>query len=614
MIALLVALLLQIAPATPTVNSSTEMTGPVECRQLVIHVVDGFSKNSVKGARVLEFSFDPSDRVLSTFLAKRAGAAGENGLLDLGFIPAAAPLQVRVLASGFRIATLQLGARFDEGRRDLPLAPNQDVDVHVTGLAGRRGDARPEVSLARCSDQEMGSFCSEPGVVRTLPLTAEGRARFPGVDGGFYRVELRVPGIGVTHRTIEVASEGDAPTVVVDLAVAEWTLNGTTHLHDGTPIAATISVAEAVPHEGATLAGATTSGVDGSFALHVLSTSGNSIGFHAEANNPKAVTKPNQSIQLSENALLVEGVDLELDATGLEVQVRDSKSNETLPGCSVTLMTSTLSRTGGGVTDSSGVFRDYGLADGFRSLKVKCEKHYAKDVGQVDVAPDELRHLDVVVDSSRDLTLVALDENGAPVAGATALVSAAASATYPLINMGTPAGTTNAQGEIVLGGEEFAAMAVYVIAPGRALAMIVLPASCDSPESCRIPVFVHSPPAFAGLVVKKESGKALDPWFLSFTRSGITVPWNVLQEVLSANGLSMDAPANPIEIHAAGLLPEGTYIVTTPHRKPDSTDALPKWTTTTLGGFKVPSVEKVELFDPDGPPSPNAQVTAVAAR
>jgi hypothetical protein len=601
---LLLGALLQIAAAATPAGSPPEMIGPPECRQLVIQVVDGATKKSIKGARVMELSLDPPDRALSMFLAKRVGLTGENGVLDLGFIPAAAPSQVRVSASGFRTATLKLGARFEEGKRDVVLTPNQDVEVRVTGLAGRRGDARPEVSLVRCQDQEMGSFCSEPGVARTIPLTADEKARFQGVEGGFHRVELRAPGIGVTHRTIEVASEGDVRSVVVDFAVAEWTFKGTTHLHDGTPVAAAVSAAEAVPREGATLAGTTASGADGSFELRVLSTSGNSIGFHAEASEPKAVTRPNQNIQLSEEAHLVEGIDLELDATGLEIQVRDSKSNETLPGCSITLVTSSFSRTAGGVTDSSGVFRDYGLAEGVRSLKVRCEKHYAKDLGQVDVVPDEIRHLDVLVDSSRDLILAALDEGGSPVSDAIVLVSAAASATYPLVNMGTQAGTTDGQGEIVLHGEEFAGMAAYLVAPGRALATVVLPASCDSPESCRIPVIVHAPPAFAGLVVRKESGKASNPWFLSFTREGITIPWNVMQEVLSANGIAMDAPANPIEIHAAGLLPEGTYVVTVPHRRPDSRATTPEWTAATIGTFNVPSVERVELLDSDGVPPP----------
>ncbi len=594
---------------------------PAECRRLSIRAVEGSAKSPVKGARLEGAAFETSNRALAALLARRAAPAGENGLLDFGLFPAESPSSLRVSGPGFRVATLKLGARFEEGLRDIVLVPNQDVEVRVNGLAGRRGEARPEVTLARCAIQRARSSC-RPGDARRRPLDDEGRARFPRVDGGFHQVELHVPGVGGTHETVEVASDGDSPVTVLELAVGEWTLRGTTRLHGGALVAAHVEAIEFVAGLGEGTAATAMSAADGSFELKVVSRSGNKIGLKADSSEPKAVAWGGPLTQLTEDKPVVEGLELELDATGLEIAVRDARTNDPLPGCPVEI---TWDQEGGGGSrsmirnaDSEGLVHEYGLAEGAVRVAANCEKHYPKDVGQVSVVRDEMRRVDILVEGSQDLVLVATDESDVAVAGATVLILASPLTYYSSVGrMGAvvTVGSTDSQGELRLRGDRYGGRPAFVISPGRALAMELLPTptSCEHAEDCRMPVRVRAPSVFAGLVVRRESGKPLPPQFLSFSRRGIPIPWDVLKEVLSANGLTVDAPAMPLDVRVASFLPEGAYAVTTYHMKLDPKTKKNVLTFATVGSFNIPSLEKIELLDADGPPPANAREAAPAA-
>ena len=150
-------LLVEKGPLVPILKAEAEVTAgketaitarEIEGRRLSVRIRDA-AKAPVRGGRLDATGAPPFDRALVALLSKRAGAAKEDGLLDLGLVPAEEPLTLRVSAPGHRAATLKLGARFEEGRRDVVLAPNQDVEVRVAGLAGRPrrgaagGRARP---------------------------------------------------------------------------------------------------------------------------------------------------------------------------------------------------------------------------------------------------------------------------------------------------------------------------------------------------------------------------------------------------------------------------------------------------------------------------------------
>jgi hypothetical protein len=615
------ALPVLVAEADVSAGRETEASAkPVECRRLSVRAVEGPKKSPVKGARLESAMYQAPSRAVAALLERRTAPAGENGLLDFGLVPAESPSSIRVAAPGFRTATLKLGALFEEGRRDVVLVPNQDVEIRVSGLAGRKGEARPEVALARCNNQRARSSCF-PRDAQRRPLDHEGRARFTRVDGGFHQVELRVPGVGATHETVEVPRDGDAPVFLVEMTVGEWTFRGTTSLHGGGAVSARVKATEFVGGLGEGMAAETRSAADGSFELKLVSKAKNKIGLGAESDEPRAVTTSMDMIPLVEGTPVVEGLALELDATGLEIAVRDARTNEPLPGCAVEI---TWDRESDGWgksmirnADSGGLVREYGLAEGTVRVAANCEKHYPKDLGQVTVVRDELRHVDVLVEPSQDIVLVVADESDAPVAGASVLILVS-----PLYYSGigragavATAGSTDSQGEIRLRGDRYGGRPAFVIAQGRALAIEILPApvSCDRAEDCRVRVRVRQPSGFAGLVVRNESGKPLSPQELSFSRRGIPIPWHVLKEVLSANGLPVDASAMPLEVRAASLLPEGAYVVTTMHLKPDPKTKKDVWTLANVGIFTIPSLERIELLDADGPPSTNAREQVFAA-
>jgi hypothetical protein len=327
---------LPILVADADVSSEHETavpTKPVQSRRLSVRAVEGPAKNPVKGARLASATFEASNLAVTALLQRRAAPAGENGVLDFGLVPAESPSSVRVSAPGFRTATLKLGALFEVGRRDLSLTPNQDVEVRVAGLAGRRGEVRPEVALSRCGNQRARSSCF-PGDAQRRPLDDDGRARFSRVDGGFHQVELRVPGIGTTHETIEVARDGDAPVFVVEMAVAEWTFRGTTRLHGGGAISARIRATEYVGGLGEGTAAETRSAADGSFELKVVSTAGNKIGLDAEADDPHAVTTVVEPAPLSDGTAVVEGVVLEPRRNGSRDRCPRRPDERTAPALS----------------------------------------------------------------------------------------------------------------------------------------------------------------------------------------------------------------------------------------------------------------------------------------
>lgn len=213
-------------------------------RPVVVHVLDPV-KTPIKGAKVLAEGRTPAEKGFFENLGKKSGLSKDDGLLDLGPPPIAQPLTLRIAAPGFRTGTLKLPANFEPGRRDVVLFPNQDVEVRVEGLAQRRGEKRAEATLSRCRNQRARSNCN-PMEGKTQALDDEGRARFGRIEGGFYSVVLAAAGLGSTRETVEVASDGDAPRLIVEMSVGEWTLRGTTRLHDGTPRPARVSAMEFV--------------------------------------------------------------------------------------------------------------------------------------------------------------------------------------------------------------------------------------------------------------------------------------------------------------------------------------------------------------------------------
>ena len=74
-----------------------------ETRPVVLRIRDS-SKVPVRGARIVVEGATAADRALAETLSRKAGASKENGLLDLGLVPADAPLTLRVGAPGYRIA------------------------------------------------------------------------------------------------------------------------------------------------------------------------------------------------------------------------------------------------------------------------------------------------------------------------------------------------------------------------------------------------------------------------------------------------------------------------------------------------------------------------------
>ena len=119
--------------------------------------------------------------------------------------------------AGLPMAGAQAARGFEAGRRDVVLAPNQDVEVRVTGPARRKGEAQPEVA-ARIRP---GGMPQEPSANCSTTKAAHGSAN----QGGIYQVESACPA-GIDVRDIDVARDCDAPTLVVDLAVGERTFAG----------------------------------------------------------------------------------------------------------------------------------------------------------------------------------------------------------------------------------------------------------------------------------------------------------------------------------------------------------------------------------------------------
>jgi hypothetical protein len=597
--AVIAVLLLQAAAAAPQ---------PL-LRPVVVTVRDA-SKAPVKGAKVLADSGTPAERAFAETIAKRAGASKEDGLLDLGALPIDQPIALRIGAPGFRAGSLKLPAGFEAGRRDVVIAPNQDVEVRVSGFAGRKGEARPDITLARCRVQRARSNCN-PMEGKTQRLDDEGRARFPRIQGGFYNVSLAAPGVGSTRETVEVASDGDLPVLIVELAVGEWTLRGMTRLHDGTPRPARVKAMEFVNGVGEGTAAECASAADGTFELRVISKAGNMIGLKAESEEPHAVTNSTNPIKLGDAARTVEDILVELDATTLEVTVRDSRSGDPLSGCTVQVEWSkdgdTSYRGSQLTTNEKGIAREYALSGGTVQASVTCKGHYSKDLGTVAIARDQLKQVEMVLDPSKEIILAAADESGRPVAGARALVLAGPLVSYMGIGMSGSVlrlGPTDDTGELRLDGERCGGHPIFIVSPGAAIAIarVPTPSSCDRTEDCRLPVSLRRPSPFAGLTLKNESGRPLLPSYFTILRDGIPVASQVLAAALAANGLPVDASAWPLDVRAAAFLPEGTYAVTTPRAAPDPKTGKDVFRSALVGTFTVPSLERVELVDHDGAP------------
>ncbi len=158
--------------------------------------------------------------------------------------------------------------------------------------------------------------------------------------------------------------------------------------------------------------------------------------------------------------------------------------------------------------------------------------------------------------------LAAVDDGGRPVEGARAFVLTGPLASYMGVGMaGTVAraGATDEAGEMRLEGETYGGHPILLVAPGRAIAMALVPspASCDRPEDCRLVVTVRRPSAFAGLTLRNESGKPIALPYVTFLLDGIPVPNQVLAAALAVNGIAPEADAMPIVVRRAAFLPPG---------------------------------------------------------
>ena len=330
-------------------------------------------------------------------------------------------------------------------------------------------------------------------------------------------------------------------------------------------------------------------------------------------------------IPLDAARTVVEDVLIELDATTLEVAVRDALSGEALAGCEVAIE---WERPGEGSyrgsqhkTNADGIARELALSDGSVRVSVTCEGHYAKDLGAVAVARDETKRVDVALEPSKDLVLAAVSESGRPVPGASVFSSegpllgyrsSGRQGRFPLV------GLTDDAGELLLPGATWGGRPVFVVAPGCSLGMGVLPTpdACDRPDDCRVVVSLAAPRPSGGVVVRAESGEAIDPWSLTIRYGALPLPWSILAAILHANGLILQGASSPLDLTFAVFLPEGAYSVTRGREKADPRTKKMEWIDVALGSFTVPSLEPVELVDRDGvsPKPANLAAPRVAER
>ena len=69
------------------------------------------------------------------------------------------------------------------------------------------------------------------------------------------------------------------------------------------------------------------------------------------------------------------------------------------------------------------------------------------------------------------------------------------------------------------------------------MGILPTPEACDRPDDCRVVVTLAAPRPSGGVVVRAESGDAIDPWELTIRRGGYPLSWSILTAVLHANGL-----------------------------------------------------------------------------
>lgn len=590
-----------IAPA-----AVTDVTVRVpEGRELVLRAVARESGTPVRGARLGRGAGEtPEERALQALLATRAEVSGSDGVVALGQVPADGPLGLRLVADGRRGATVKLPALFEAGRRDVTLAPNQSLEVSVRGLSLRRGDPRPDVSLSRCRSQSTTSSClaQDP---KTLPLPVEGPARFTGVPGGRYQVDLLLPPDRATRADVLISAESDAPdTVSLELPVEEWTLRGTTRLRDGTPVRAEVLATEYVHGLGEGRASETHSREDGSFEIRVVSSTGRQIGLEARSDEPKGESRSGKLLDLRPEEPILEGLELELDSTGLEIAVRERRTGQPVPGCRVDLSWVGTESSGSSTslvrTDAKGEVAQYGLAHGVVRVEPRCSSHAAVDPVQVTLPVGEVRRVELLVDRADDLTLTVLDPSARPVPGA--LVLGLAEPLYWFQTWGFSAspsriGITDARGELTIGGNDWAGKPFFVVAEGRALAIrrFPRPGSCDSKEACGMTVRVEQRSVFAGLAVVRRKGKPPRSFEVAFSKDGIPIPEEVIQEAARANGAEvLRVGRDPYDEQLPSYFESGTYMVRT-YAKGQNPNASP--TLQPIGTVTVPLYERLELVD-----------------
>lgn len=609
------AILIDQGPEAPPFGASVEVFAggetpvnatPLESRPLSVRILAS-GKLPVAGARVVRPSNSGPERALSLLLSYRSQLSKEDGLLKFGPVPAGAPLLLRVAAPGFRIGTLKLGAGFEAGQRDLSLFPNQDVQVQVSGLERRRGEAAAEVTLSRCRIQATGPNCNPaPGISR--PLDENGRALFNRIEGGHYQVSLAAAGLGTTRQAVEVSSEGDSPLFLVEMAVGEWTIRGSTRLHDGTPQPAAVRAIEFVDGVGRDAGGGVSATADGSFELKVISRAGNGIALRAESEKPRAVAAPTAPIRLDDSLRVIDGVVVELDATAIEIAVSDARTSEPLSKCPVRIewqkSGDTSFRSSDAETDEQGLVRLDALSGGVVRGRVRCRGHYARDLEEIAVDRDLTKRIEVVLDASQDVVLEVVGEGGRPVGGANILALVDPLRTYFGVGqVGNVArvGTTDNRGELVLSGDRYGGVPVFVVASASAIAQVLppTPQACASAEDCRVKVTLRPLSAFGGLTVRNESGDPVSADELTFVRGGVPFPYPIRSAALAANGLPPDAAGASLDVRAAALLPDGAYSAIMPRASIDPSTGNEVWKPVLIGTFVVPSLERAALINQD---------------
>jgi hypothetical protein len=549
---------------------------------------------------------------LVAILRARVPPAGADGLLRFGRIDPRLLRNLQVEAKGRRAVPLADQSSEESVHREVSLPPFQSLEVKVEGLTPERLASKPPISIGLCRSRNAEMACPPEDWVSAV-INPDGKALFRSVAPGRYLLQPTPAAQKDGSHSVDISARPTEPDVAKDwFTLHEYIYRGRVRFADGRPAEVDVraTAVRRQPGDGDELSRTRASG-DGSFEMRFVTSRLPTISAVSDDSSARGQWR---DIFRREEKGVWSG-EIVLFETSLELTLKDRSTRHPLPDCVLQLFWTESSTP---ETESSTPERPYGISGvsflksasdgratfkGFRGGRVRvipeCAGHARTNGFELTVGAEEKKEEELLLDGVSDFTLRVVDASGNFIRHARVLAHVVDQSLCSAGDCYSQLGSTNEREEVLVSGDAWSGVPLYVVAPGSRLFVGRFgPRLCEVKADCTYTVPLSSLSTFAGLAVRASAGLTVGA--VTFSLNGVAIPPSILKEAVRASGISEEElhrqEGHLFVSYVPRLLCDGEYQVSA--WVYDVADAR-RGRSVSLGVLRLPATKRVEFAVPD---------------